>query len=200
MSTRYGVWMLVSLLVSGCTAHPISPPRLVSAQTIAVLPPNNQTDDPLVVAGDILWDLFANRSRRVTVTDVLAAEARAQLKQRGFTVVPATVVEEAIGDHTPNSLEEAAALTTQRKIKGSALYIEITRWEPDTSLHPSRVLVSFEANLIDGTTGRILWTTHHPLRPVPTPGATTQGGAYQIAAHHVAAQLLRAWGTQQPTS
>ena len=111
MNNWYGVGMLVSLLVCGCTAHPISPPRVAPAQTIAVLPPNNRTDDPLVIAGDIVWDLFAHRSRRVTVTDVLAAEARAQLKQQGFTVVPPTVVEEAIGDHTPNSLEEAAALT-----------------------------------------------------------------------------------------
>src|SRR5690349_16845123 len=124
MSTRYGRWMLMSLFVCSCTAHPLPPPRLAPAQTIAVLPPNNRTDDPLVVAGEALWEVFATQSRRVTVTDVLAAEARAQLNQQGFTVVPRTVVEAVIGDHTPSSLEEAVALTTHGKIEGVALYLE----------------------------------------------------------------------------
>ncbi len=55
----------------------------------------------------------------MTVTDVLAAEARGQFEQRGFTVGPATVVEAVVGDRTPSSLEEATALTTQGKIEGN---------------------------------------------------------------------------------
>src|SRR5262249_43493226 len=145
---------------------------------IAVLPPNNRTDDPLVVARESFWDVLANQSRRVTVPEVLAAEIRAQLEQRGFTVVQTTVVEAVIGNHTPSNLEEATALTTQGKVEGNTLYIEITRWESDVSLHPSRVLVSLDANLIEGTTGGVIWTAHQPLHPVPTPGAATQWGAY----------------------
>jgi len=199
MRSGYWLWFL-SMLTLGCALRPSPPPPPVPAQTVAVLPPNNRTDDPLTVGSDSFWEVFANQSRRVTVPDVLASETRAQLEQRGFTVVPTTVVEAAIGDRAPNSLEEATALTTQGKIGDSALYIEITRWESDRPLHPSRVLVSFEANLIDGTTGHVVWTTHQPLRPVPTPGAATQWGAYTIAARQVAGQLLSAWGTQQPTS
>ena len=180
-------------LAFGCVPHSSLLSPLTFAPTIAILPPNNRTDDPLIVAGDVLWNAFASQSRRVTVPDILAEEVKVQLEQRGFIIVPTPVVEAMIGDHTPSSLKEATELIAQKKIEGNALYIEITHWEPDTSLHPRRVLVSLKANLIEGTTGRVIWSIHQPLRPVPTPGAANQWAAYMITARQVAEQLLRSW-------
>ena len=71
MRNWYWVWMLVSILTFGCTAQRISPPLLAPAQTIAILPPNNRTDDPLIVAGDSFWDAFATPSQRVTVAETI---------------------------------------------------------------------------------------------------------------------------------
>lgn len=123
-----------------------------------------------------------------------------QLERRSFSVVSAEAVEAAIGSHTPGSPEEAADLAARGKLEGSALYLEIKRWEMDMPLHPKRVLVALEASLIDVATGRIMWTAHYPLRPVPTPGAVTRWAADMIAAHEVAEEMLAPWGPERPAS
>lgn len=200
MKSGYWLWVFLSMLTLGCAPRPLAPPPSVPAQTITILPPNNRTDDPLVVGGESFWNVFAPQSQQVTVGDVLAAEARAQLEQRGFTIFPSIVVGAPIGDRAPGSVEEAAELAAQDKLKGAILYIEITRWESDMPFRPNCVLVSLDASLIDAASGRILWTTHQPLRPVPTPGAINQSTAYVIAARQVAEELLSSWGPKQPTS
>jgi hypothetical protein len=97
----------------------------------------------------------------------------------------------AIGNQTPRSPEEAAAWAARGQLEGSVLYIEIRRWEADMSpLHPRRILVVLDARLIDTATGQVVWTAHHPLRPVPTPGAITRWVAYTIAARKVAEEIF----------
>jgi hypothetical protein len=200
MKSGHWLWLFLSLLTLSCAPRPLTPPPPVPAQTVAILPPNNRTDDPLVVGGESLWDVFFPQSRQTTIADVLVAEARAQLEQRGFRVVPTPLVEAAIGDRSLNSVEEAAALAAQGQLEGQVLYIEIKQWESDPPLGPLRVFVSVNASLIDTASGRIVWTTHRPLQPVPTPGAINQSTAYMIAAHQVTKELLGSWGTQRPTS
>jgi hypothetical protein len=136
----------------------------------------------------------------VTVADVLAAEARAQLEQRGFSVIPPEEVEKVIGSRPPGNPQEAAELAAQGKLSGGVLYLEITRWEPDMRIRPARVLVALQASLIDAATGQVVWTGHHPLQPVPTPGAINLWNAYLIAAHDVVASLLSPWGPEYPSS
>jgi hypothetical protein len=200
MKSGYWLWLFLSMLTLGCAPRPLAPPPSVPAQTIAILPPNNRTDDPLVGGGESFWDVFASQSQQVTVGDLLAAETRAQLEQRGFTVVPPAVVKAALSGRAPGSVEEAAELAAQDKLKGAILYIEITRWESDMPIRPDGVLVALDASLIDAASGRLLWTTHQPLRPVPTPGAINQSTAYIIAARQVTEELLSSWGTKRPTS
>jgi hypothetical protein len=134
---------------------------------------------------------YADRPGRVTVADALATEVREQLTRRGITVIAPEAVIAAIGTQTPGSPEEAAALVAQGKLEGSALYIEIRRWEADMSpLHPQRIIVALEARLLDPATGRTVWTAQRPLHPVPTPGVATRWRAYTIAARKVAEELF----------
>ncbi len=136
----------------------------------------------------------------MTVADVLAAEARSQLEQRGFTVASAYAVEAAVGKFFPGSPQEAAELIARSKLADTALWIEITRWEPDMMLHPKVVLVALEASLIEAATGNIVWSMHRSLRPTPTPGAVSLWVAYMIAAREVVEELLSPWGPEQPAS
>ena len=200
MMSGHWLWLFLSMFTPSCALRPLAPPPPVPAQTVAILLPNNRTDDPLVVGGESLWDVFFTPSRQVTIADILAAEARAQLEQRGFRVIPTTVVEEAVGDRSPNSVEEAVELAAQGRLEGNALYIEIKQWESDIPMGPICVFVSLDASLIDTASGRIVWTTHRPLQPVPIPGAINQSTAYMIAAHQVTKELLGSWGTKRPTA
>jgi hypothetical protein len=191
---------LLTVLVLGCTRAAISPPPPTTVRAIAVLPPNNRTDDPLLVASDSFWDPYALRSKPVTVADVLAAEARLQLERRGFSVVSSEEVKKVVGSRPPADPQEAAELAAQGQLSGSVLYIEIIRWEPDMRIRPAQVLVALKASLIDTTTGQVVWTGHHALQPVPTPGAINLWNAYMIAAHDVVANLLSPWGPEHPSS
>jgi hypothetical protein len=191
MTFRHFLLLLLPVLTLRCTHIPVAPPLPATVRTIAVLPPNNRTGDPLLIESVSFWDPYAARPGRVTVADALAADARTQLERRGIKVMAPEEVTAAIGNQTPSSPEEAAALVARGKLEGSALYLEIRRWDADMSpLHPQRILVAVEAHLIDAATGRVVWTAQHPLHPVPTPGAITRWVAYTIAAHKVAEALL----------
>jgi hypothetical protein len=180
---------------------PITPPS-VSTPTIAVLPPNNLTNDPLIVGSDSFWPFESGYSKHLTVADVLASEARTQLAQQGFTVVSAEEVTAALGSTTPGSPEEAVDLLSHSKLTGNALYIEIKRWEADdiSVFRPKQVLVALDASLIDAATGRVVWTAHRSLRPAPTTGAASPWVADMIAAHAVIEDLLGSWGPAPPSS
>jgi hypothetical protein len=191
MIYRHFLWLLLPLLMLHCALPPNVPPLPATVQTIAVLPPNNRTGDPLLIESASFFHPDAAGPGRVTVPDALAAEARAQLERRGFRVMTPEAVMTAIGNQTPSSPEEAADLAARGQLEGSALYIEIRRWEADMSpTHPRRILVALEVRLIDTATGQAVWTAHLPLRPVPTLGVVTRWRAYMIAARKVTEELF----------
>ncbi len=191
MSFRRLLWLL-PVLTLGCAMAPVSPSLPATVRTIAVLPPNNRTGDPLFVGGSSLLEKYVFRPQPVTVGDVLAAEVRRQLGQRGITVVPREKVQAALSNQIPMSPQEAADLAARGHLEGHVLYIEIVQWEPTASesLHPSHMLIAVEARLVDVATGRVLWSPHLPLRPVPTPGAVTRADADMIAAGRIAKELF----------
>ena len=191
MRFRRFLSLLLSVLTLSCALPPNTPPLPATVRTIAVLPPNNRTGDPLLVESASFLHPYADRPGRVTVSDVLAAEAREQLARQGVKVIAPEVVTAAIGNQTPRSPEEAADLAAHGKLEGSALYIEIRRWEADLSpLHPQRIIVALEARLLEPATGRTVWAAQRPLHPVPTPGVATRWRAYMIAARKVAEELF----------
>jgi hypothetical protein len=191
MISRHFLWLLLPLLILSCARPPTVPPLPATIQKIAVLPPNNRTGDPLLIESASFLHPDADRPERVTVPDALATEVREQLTRRGVTVIAPEVVIAAIGKQTPQSPEEAADLAARGKLEGSALYIEIRRWEAETSpFHPRYVVVALEARLLDTATGQTVWTAQRPLHPVSTPGVIVRWMAYTIAAHKVAEELF----------
>jgi hypothetical protein len=185
------LWLLPVLTLS-CASSLVSPPLPTAIRALAVLPPNNQTGDPLFVGGTSLLEKYIFRSQPVTVADVLAVEVRIQLEQRGITVLPREQVDAALGHQIPRSPKDAANLARHGKLEGSVLYMEIVQWQPAQadSLHPWRMLVAIHVDLIDVASGRVVWSAHLPLRPVPTPGAVTRADADMIAAQRVARDLF----------
>jgi len=198
MRNYHLLWLL--LLVFGCAALPAAPPPPPAVHTVAALPPYNHTGALLSIARTSFGDLYAAPPEPVTVVDMLAAEARAQLARRGFTVVSPSVVEFALDYHTPDSVQKAAELASRDKLEGNALYIEIRRWEPDVPTSPTFVTVTLAAALIDTATGRVVWTTNRPARPVPMPGPVNQWVASQLATHKAVEDLLSSWRLEQPAS
>jgi hypothetical protein len=189
---------LVALVfvAAACTGPATTPPP-ANLRAVAVLPPSNRTGDGLLVAGTSLLEKYALKTARVTVPEVLAAEAREQLRRRGVAVVPPDAVEAATGGRTPGSPEAAAEIARVGKLEGDALYLEITRWEGDGSMHPSYVIVGLDAALVEPATGKTVWHHHRHAGPVPTPGAITVGAAYEIAAAKVAAEILAPFGPER---
>src|SRR5438093_13403743 len=101
MIFRRFLLLLLPALTLSCALPPNAPPLPATARTIAVLPPNNRTGDPLLIESASFFLLYAAGPGRVTVPDVLAAEARAQLARRGITVMAPEAVTAAIGNQTP---------------------------------------------------------------------------------------------------
>jgi hypothetical protein len=55
------------------------------------------------------------------------------------------------------------------------------------------VIVGLEATLIDIASRRTVWHRRSPTHPIPTPGAITQGVAYEIAARAAVTEMLASW-------
>ena len=188
MTHRHVVWALLGLSVGSCARAPIPVP--VAVQRIAVFPPNNQTGDPLLVAAGTALEGYTFATERVTVPDLLAAEARTQLTRRGFALVDPRAVDSATRNAVPSSVQDAAAIATRNKIDGAVLYTVVRQWEPDNAFQPRTVVAAVEVSLVDAASGRVLWSAEHPARPIQTDGAISVGQAYGMAARMVMEQLL----------
>jgi hypothetical protein len=182
--------------VAACANRP-APPQLSSDQAIVVLPPNNRTGSPLLVAGASFLDRYAFHAERVTVEDVLEGEARSQLAERGFRVVPRETVAAATDGRVPRSVEAAAEIAAHGKLEGLALYLEIRHWEPDAPVHTTFVIVGLSLSLVDPASGNVVWLFDRRPAPVATPGEATLEGAYEAAARKVIADVLSPLGRHE---
>ncbi len=192
MRRRRGICSLVALVTCSCVRPlpPTAAPSPAAVQAIAVLPPNNRTGDLLLVAGASFFEKYVAHTERVTVPDLLAAEARRQFARRGFMVTAPETVEAATDGHPPADPQEAAAVATRNHIDGSVVYIDLRRWEADAPSHPQFVIAALEVVLIQPSTGHVLWKADHPSRPVPTRGVVNLGDAYVVAARTVMDEML----------
>ena len=103
-------WLIsaVALVAAACTRSPTPPAVPTAVRAVAVFPPNNRTGDELLVEGGSLLERYAFHTERVTVGDVLAAEARRQLEAQGIAVTAPEVVDATVADYAPLTAETAA--------------------------------------------------------------------------------------------
>ena len=168
--SRFALIALAAALpAGGCLRGPTPSLPASAPRTVAVVPAVNLTGDELVVEGGSLLEKYVFDTPRVTVPEVLAAEARRQLEARGVTVVTA----------------DAADVP--------ALHFELRRWQPDAPFKPTYIIVSLAASLVAPDGHRVLWSAEHPSRPVATPGAISVANADLIAAAKVVSELLSSW-------
>jgi len=188
---RYGRAGILLLIVCASCAHRPAPPELRPDQPIVVLPANNRTGDPLLVSGASLIDRYALHSDRITVGEVLAAEARFQLGERGLRVASHEAIAAATRGRVPQSAAAAAEIA-KGKLDGLVLYLEVRHWEPDAPIHPSFVIVGMSASLVDPASGTVVWQLDRRSAPVATPGEVTLENAYETAARKVIAEIVSA--------
>ena len=185
-------FLLFSLWLVAACANPPAPPDLRPGQAIAVLPPNNRCGDPLLVSGASFLDRYVFHARPVTVGDVLAAETRFQLAERGVAVIPRAALAQAIDGQVPQSPQAAGEIVARGKLDALALYLEIRRWEPDAPTQPAFVIVGASASLVDPASGKVVWQLDRPALPIPTPGEVTLETAYETAARKLASEIVTA--------
>jgi hypothetical protein len=167
MSRRPAAMLALVLAVACVRQAALSPPP-EALRTLAVAAPRNQTGNELPVAADSILELLGLGRTRVSVPDLLGAETRTLLGERGFVLVPP---------------EDETAPTLQ---------LVIERWEPETpSL--SFVLVTVGASLLEPPAGRVLWSVRRVRWMVPTRGAPTAATASAMAARTVVHTLFAEW-------
>ena len=187
MITRLACVLLMTATLGGCAASSRAPLQI--SRSIAVMPANNLTGDPLLVMGAGLIDRYVRRTGEVSVGDVLQSEARFQLQEKGFDVGLWKTPDPAQAQ-APTSVDSALALARQNGVKSSVLYLEIRRWEPDAPTHTRFVIVALTASLLDPASGREIWHEHRAAAPVGTQGSITVESAYVVAARKVIAEML----------
>jgi hypothetical protein len=181
-------------LCFGCVKPPPPPPA--SVHTIAVFPARNRTADELLISGGTILEKYVFHTARLTVPDVLAAEARTVLERAGYTLVSLELVEGATDGQAPASAADAAAVAVKHALPGEVLYIDLRQWTPDLTYGPSSIIISLHIDLLDSATGRVLWSADHPPRPVQTPGTINFADAYWVAARSVIRQMLEPFASK----
>jgi len=187
MIERLVIVVVVVAMLGGCATSSRAPLQI--SRSIAVLPANNLTGDPLLVMGAGLIDRYVRRTGEVSVGDVLQSEARYQLQQKGFEVALWQTTG-AAQEQAPKSLDAALAIARQSGTKSSVLYLEIRRWEADAPTQTRFVIVGLSASLIDPVSGREIWHEYRAPAPVGTQGTITVEAAYVAAARKVIAEML----------
>ncbi|HEY7538653.1 MAG TPA: hypothetical protein VIF11_00825 [Methylomirabilota bacterium] len=177
------------MMLASCGTGKLSAP-LGIAGSIAVLPVNNLTADPLLVEGASLIDKYIRHADRVSVGDVLQSEARFRLQEKGFDVGNWDAQQAALKGRVPNSRESALELARQSGARSRLLYLEIRRWEPDAPTQTRFVIVAMTASLIDAPSGQEIWRLDRVAAPVTTPGTINLESAYVVAARKVIVEML----------
>ncbi len=158
----------IAVAAGGCVRTPVRSAPPPALRTVAIAPPINLTGDELIVEGGSLLEKYVLDTPRVTVPEILTAEARRQLAARGVTVIAA----DAPAGAAP------------------VLHLELRRWQPDAPFKPTYIIVALTASLVAPDTHRVLWSAEHPSRPVSTAGAISVANADLIAAARVMSEVL----------
>jgi hypothetical protein len=67
------------------------------------------------------------------------------------------------------------------------MFIDLRRW---VVASPTSIIVSLRVDLIDPSTGKVVWNVDREARPVSTQGTIDVANAYYVAARSVMAEVL----------
>jgi hypothetical protein len=192
MKIKYTIGIgLVSVLLGATSCTPaVFIPLPPTVRRIAVLPPYypGASDTPTAST-----DSDVRRPLEMTVGDLLAQQARAQLAQKRFDVVEPSIVKLSTKDRVPTSPQMAAQIVEQARLDATALYIEVRRWEPmpsERGMKADGVIVGLDVIMVDPKTGAILWQVNRPSRPVPLYGIVLTGQANVFVAETVMREVF----------
>ena len=169
-----------------------------TVRRVAVLPPYYRGGDNTGSAGtggDFLPPL------RLTVGDVLAQQARAQLTEKGFDVIEPSMMKMATKNRVPTSPQMAAQILEEARLDAAALYIEVRRWEPTPNsrgMKADGVIVALDVTMVDPKTGTVLWQVRRPSRPVPLYGVVLTGHANVFVAETVMREIFASLESKRP--
>jgi hypothetical protein len=166
------LWIIAAAVV-GCTP-PRAPlaPAPAGVEEVTVAEPTNRTGSALVVEDPGLFSKLTGQTRS-TVPELVAADLRSALVDRGFRVA------------------------TARSSGAPTLHVEIRRWEPYSADY-SAVSVDLVATLLEPASGRTLWTAERTHWSVPTREARSSIEASTIASQEIATTLLDGWQPARP--
>jgi hypothetical protein len=174
----------------GCTTA-VPAPRPPAVGRIAVLPPRG----PERADADDAGATADAPAPRVTVGEVLAAAARAQLAAQGFAVVDAARVAAATGGRQPTDAAMAARIVADADLDATAMFIVVQIWQPSyEGMRTDSVIVALDVDLVDPRTGQSLWHVHRAAKPVPLYGTLLIGQADVFAAETVMREVLAPLG------
>jgi len=175
---------LLAVVLTSCAPVVTSPaPRGVD--TIVVLPVDNRTGSPLYADAPPLLGVLREEpaAHRVTASDILTDELRAELARRGFRVLRP---EPEAGTPEPavRSAEQAAQWALAAGVTAPVLYVSLSRWDAAAMSHVLYVDVELAATLVRPD-GRVLWTSRLPARPIDGGGASSVSLAYPAVARRI---------------
>jgi hypothetical protein len=123
-----------------------------------------------------------------TVGEALAAEARAQLRAKGFRVLDPDGAIEAL---VPRNAADASAIVRDVRLDATAMYIHVRIWQlPESTMRADSVLAALDVEFVDPGSARPIWELHRPLKPIPLHGTVLAGQANAIAAELVMREML----------
>jgi len=95
----------------------------------------------------------------------------------------------------------AAQILQEAHLDATVLYIEVRRWEPNTSgMKIDGVIVALDVMMVDPKTGTALWRVHRSSRPVPLYGVLLRGQANIVVAETVMKEVFASVGSRQPNA
>jgi len=206
--------VLLAALPLACVRSGAHLPPPAGLRTIVVAPPEDRTGT--VLGGTRYLERLLGQPHTM-LADVLAAEVRAALSRRGFSVAGGDAATDEAADTAADAGSDAGsdeatdegadpatdaptdevarattAATSTAGADGATLTLEVRRWEPDIPTLRF-VLVSLDARLSDGEGGSLLWSVWRDDWQIPTRGAPTPEAASAMAARAVAEALVEGW-------
>jgi len=182
-------WMLFGVL--GCATQSPAPPSQ-TVRRIAVLPARGPGDAGEAATAPAPW------APSLSVGDVLTADARMLLAEKGFEVIDPMRLAAATNGVVPESPQMAAHIVADAHLDATAMYIHVRVWQATSEgMRTDAVIVALDVMLVDPATGQIVWEIRRAPKPVPLYATALTGQANVFVAETVMREVLAPLGVER---